>query len=908
MIFMTDYCVISHTHWDREWYQTQEEFRMRLIDLFDHLLEILDKNPKYIFHMDAQTIVFEDYWEVRPEMKEKCCRYIREGRIQTGPWYVQNDFFLTSGEATVRNLLLGMKQADEMGGCAMTGYAPDQFGLISQLPQILRGFGLDHCLFGRGYMGIGKTQDGTITGIKKPSEFLWKSPDGSEVLAICMTHWYNNAQRFSADIDKAYRLTQTIQESFEGVATTPYLLLMNGVDHLEPQGDLLSILADVQSKLPEDENIYQTSMEHYVELIREATSGTKMHTEVGELMQGLDQNLLKDTASSRAYLKIWNSELQNLLENQLEPLYTLLELAGMKGVYPSGHMDYLWKMLIRNHAHDSICGCSTDAVHRHMEDRFGQIQEMGRELFRRGMKQLATHVRDGFHEDDYQIVVFNGLEHARTEMIDVTVDIIASDNPKGIRIISPNGKEVPFLIQEHYTLGKSVFSAINLPGNVETERYVIRMLAEDVPAFGYTVYRVEINQETTQYSLKNPIGTLTEQNYCLENDFLKATILPSGRIELLHKESEHCYSDILSVQDVADIGNAYVFKPLEGDVPVDIADSSPQIILEESDAFVGRVRMHYDIALPKCYDAINQRRSDEKIIMPLDVIVSLKKGAEALEVRFEVENRVKDHRLRVLVRTGLHSDMATVTTPYDVISRNKWDIDKRICNETEHTSGMVVIKEDDNGVAVLNRGIYGYEHLQGEQGTLAFTVVRATGTISAGVESDDDAWRIPENQCLRKMHCEIAIMPQVKGGLVAEAVFASKAFQNPLVAQCEPVNTRKFLGGRTAVQDTSIAELFYQDIPYADVELTLNGLDMTLDGEGIQVTAFKKAFDREGYILRFYNTKETETDVKLRLGKISVSKVWKTNLRETIREELPILERDVCLQVKGKEIVTLYMK
>lgn len=108
---MRHYCVISHTHWDREWYQTQEQMRLRLVDLMDNLLDILDREPEYVFHLDAQTIMLEDYWDVRPEMKEKCCDYIRAGRMLVGPWYVQNDFLLTSGEATVRNLHIGMAQA-----------------------------------------------------------------------------------------------------------------------------------------------------------------------------------------------------------------------------------------------------------------------------------------------------------------------------------------------------------------------------------------------------------------------------------------------------------------------------------------------------------------------------------------------------------------------------------------------------------------------------------------------------------------------------------------------------------------------------------------------------------------------------------------------------------------------------
>lgn len=905
---MRHYCVISHTHWDREWYQTQEEFRMRLIDLFDHLLELLDANPDYIFHMDAQTIVFEDYWEVRPEMKEKCCRYIKEGRILAGPWYVQNDFFLTSGEATVRNLLLGMQQAEEMGGCAKTGYTPDQFGLISQLPQIFQGFDLDHCVFGRGYAKVEEQGDGTVSVKNKPSEFIWKSPDGSEVLGIHMSWWYNNAQRFSADIDCAHRLVRNVKDSFEGVATTPYLLLMNGVDHLEPQEDLLPILKEVQRRLPEDEQIYQTSMEHYVELVRGAKPKEEMPVEVGELMQGKDDNLLKDTASSRVYLKIMNSEFQNMLEHRLEPLYTLMELSGMGGIYPSGHLDYLWKMLIRNHAHDSICGCSTDAVHSHMEDRFKAIAEMGNELQRRGMKQLAAHVREGFDEKDYQIVVFNGLEHARTEVVDVTVDIVASDYPTGIRIVSLDGHEIPFIVKEHYTFGKSVFSAINLPGTIETRRYEIRMLAENVPAFGYLVYRVQTGDKTTQHENERQIVYTKDHTYYLENDCLKATIMSSGRVDLLYKETDCCYENILTVQDVADLGNTYVFVPLQGDVPVDIADLTPEISIEKSDMFSGKIRLHYKVTLPAYYDSVNGKRSDAKVTMPLDILIGLKEGANSLDVRFELDNRVKDHRMSAFIRTGIDSDVAVATSPYDIILRNKWDIDTRVCNETEHTSGMVAITDGQEGIAVLNRGIYAYEHIQREQGTLTFPIVRATGVISAGVQSDDDAWRTPENQCLRKVYCEISVMPQSGSELAEQAAFAAKAFQNPLMVQCEPVDTRKFLGGRPAVQDTSIAELFYQDIPYGDVQLGCIGFGMELKGQGLQVTAFKKSFDRTGYILRFFNPKEEAVDAVWNFDTLQIHKIWKTNLKETKREELVIANNSVSMSVKAKEIVTLFMQ
>ncbi len=889
---MKHYCVISHTHWDREWYQTQEEFRMRLIDLIDHLLAILDKEPDYIFHMDAQTIVFEDYWEIKPEMKEKCCKYISEGRILVGPWYVQNDFFLTSGEATVRNLLLGMKQAEEMGGCAKTGYTPDQFGLISQLPQILRGFNLDHCVFGRGYSAA----QGEKT---KPSEFIWKSPDGTEVLAICMSRWYNNAQRFSADINRAYRLTKCIEESFEGVATTSYLLLMNGVDHLEPQPDLLPILEEVQQRLPEDEKIYQTTMEHYAELVRSAKSKEEMHTQIGELMEGGDT--LRDTVSSRVYLKRLNSELQNLLENRLEPLYTLLELTGMEGVYPAGHLDYLWKMLIRNHAHDSICGCSTDAVHRHMEDRFVAMGEMANELQRRGMKQLALHVTEGLRDNDYQIVIFNGLEQPRTEVVDVTLDMMAEDCPSGLRITTSDGYEVPYKILNIQSVEKSVFPALNLPGIVSTQRYEIRLLAKDIPAFGYQVLRVQ-TEENIKFGADNESVVFQEgDDYCLENQHLQVKIKPAGEIDILHKASNHQYTNVLTIQDVADIGNVYNFVPLEGDEPIDIAGLKPEITVEETDAFMGRICMHYEVSLPAYYDAEKGKRSDETVTMPLNIYLQLKAEQKYLTLSFQLDNRAKDHRMRALIRSGLNSDMTKALVPYDLVTRNKWDIDTSVCTETEHTSGSVTIAQGDVAMSVLGRGVYGFENLQKEQGTLAFTLVRANGEIS-------NSWMVPENQCLRELECELALLPQQGECPAEEAIFEAKAFQNPLMTQCEPVDSHKFMGGRAAVQDTTIAELFYPELEYANVQLQREGCAFFLEGQGLQVTAFKKAYNRKGYILRFFNAKEESVEAVLHLGKLPIAKVWKTNLKETARETLVISDNTARVQVKEKEIVTLLIE
>ena len=143
--------VIFTTHWDREWYLTFERFRYRLVQCIDRALGIFDKDPRYhSFMLDGQTIVLEDYLEVKPYMKEVLEKRVREGKLIVGPLYVQPDEWLVSGEGLIRNLLLGIRIAKSFGRVMKVGYLPDTFGHTIQLPQILRGFDIDTFVFSRG--------------------------------------------------------------------------------------------------------------------------------------------------------------------------------------------------------------------------------------------------------------------------------------------------------------------------------------------------------------------------------------------------------------------------------------------------------------------------------------------------------------------------------------------------------------------------------------------------------------------------------------------------------------------------------------------------------------------------------------------------------------------------------------
>lgn len=167
------------------------------------MIELLEQIVNFeFFHLDAQTLILKDYLEIRPENEQRLRDLIAQGRSMIGPWFVQGDEVLVSGESNVRNLLYGEKLCKRFGAESMkVGYLPDQFGHIGQMPQILKGFGIESFVFGRGFDSHKRLL----------SEFVWEGSDGSRVLAVNMPYWYNNAQRFPDKLDEALRMIKMIK-------------------------------------------------------------------------------------------------------------------------------------------------------------------------------------------------------------------------------------------------------------------------------------------------------------------------------------------------------------------------------------------------------------------------------------------------------------------------------------------------------------------------------------------------------------------------------------------------------------------------------------------------------------------------------------------------------------------------
>lgn len=890
------YCVISHTHWDREWYKPFEQFRMQLADLINNLLGILEKYPEYIFHLDAQTIVLEDYLEIYPEKREELSKWIKQGNILVGPWYLQNDFYLTSGEATVRNLIEGHRIAESFGACADAGYAPDQFGNISQLPQILNDFGIDNFIFGRGFECYHKDETGKIVTEQLPSEFIWQGADGTQALAIHMKYWYNNAQRFSEDPKIAKKLIEVVECSFEGVAMTPYLLLMNGVDHLEAQENLLPIL----EKLNQDKingTVRQIKMTDYVANVRNYIQEHQvpMMTHYGELRMGGDGQLLQGTLSSRSYLKRLNVLAQNRLDNCLEPLYSMLETAGCTGSYPKNYLHYLWKKLMQNHPHDSICGCSRDEIHAHMEDHYQAIREVTDELLRRGMILAAQHNAAAVsYPEEYSLVAVNTLGVPQNGMIEAELIFPAEDKVDGFAIYDSEGKEVEFSLISREKGPMDVFSPINLPGIIEVERCRVYLSVPETAPFsiqGYSVRKCE----------KRPVAmALTESAQpILENDFLRVEVTPDGSITVQDKENGRRLTDCIYLEDTGDRGDSYLFRPAP-EAPLDTRGVQPEITVLEKNAYLQRCKLSWNWSIPASFDFDRHCRGTEMVEMPISLTLTLKKGDRTLEIAYDVTNTARDHRVRLVVAADICSNQFQADIPFDIITHEDGFHHPNTISLVHPNTSFAAMEQEGRGIAVFTEGNHECEKI--DESRLAFTLFRSTGVINRNGDdsvTSGDQWYCPANQCLRRMEGRMGVY--LFAGKTADAKLPHMAsrFRNPLLVTFMPCDRRKFSGGRTAVQDSALEELFYRPDPYADVAMQSNQSAVQVSGEHIQITALKKAEDGKGLVLRFFQYGDADETVTVTAN----GNIYRSSMSE---KQAELLGKDeITLTVGTKKIVTL---
>jgi 2-O-(6-phospho-alpha-D-mannosyl)-D-glycerate hydrolase len=908
--------VVTHTHWDREWYLPYHRFRVRLMDIVLEVLERLENDDDFEhFLMDGQAIILEDYLAVHPEDRLRVRALVAKGALSIGPWYVLPDEFLVSGEATVRNLLIGHRVCAPLGGAQKAGYLPDTFGHIAQMPQILRRAGIDSFIYTRG--NGDELED-------LGHEYIWEGPDGSEVLAInqyggyCCAGALGHEELWHAHTRRdlvADRAVEKVREMFEGMSRLgngDIVLMNNGCDHLPPQREFGPILEALRKAFPET-TFAHTDLAAYLAAVREA--GFVKNRYRGELLGGRYHLILSGVWSARMPLKQRNDEAQQLLAGLTEPAAAYAHfLLGRR--YPQELIDGAWKLLLENHPHDSICGCSTDEVHREMDARFDGVIQTGEQLAADTLEFVTPSFgRRAEHDRDTIVTAFNPLPVSRTEVVERTVVL----QPFGYEVdelglFDGAGNAVPYEVvekqyverfwgidyraaltrdeqRERFDVYRERFGSRILRGEDRRDDsdcfLTIRFEARDLPALGHANYALRESAGATLVPERS--GNVTLNGETIENDLVAVTLHPDGTFDLTDKATETSYPGLGRLEDTEDVGDEYDYSPSAETKTVRSSGASGRVEVIEAGALRAALRATFTWSLPARVAEDRRTRSDDLVDCDVETTVRLTAGSPLVEVNLTFVNRAEDHRLRVEFPTPMRASRVFSDGQFLV---HKRPIDPPVgVHWTQPPPGTVpqqdftLLKDGGLGFAVLNRGLPEIQASRDkdERTTLSLTLLRCVGWLSR----DDFETRrcsnagptlyTPDAQCPGKHRFSFAVLPFTGRWLDVGVKATTERYRNPVVTK-QGIAESSIPGGRGLFEKRS---------------------------RRTSITAIKKHEERDTLIVRLYNLDSEPVEETLAFG-LDVKAAWRVDLLEYRLETLsPTLDEEIVVTLKPHEIATV---
>lgn len=946
--------VISHTHWDREWYLSHENFRLLLVDLIDHLIEIMEGDPGYrFFHLDGQTIVLEDYLEIRPAMRERLQKLITDGRVLIGPWYLQNDEYLTDGESTVRNLLIGHRMCREYGVAPMrVGYVPDQFGNIAQLPQILRGFNIETAVYGRGSEGPGK----------RP-EYTWRGSDGSEVFAVHLFQWYNNAQRLPVEPERAVAMCREIIEAQSARAQTRHLCLMNGVDHLEAQENLASVLKSTNAAA-EGFELTHSTLPVYLEAVRADLPNPPVFE--GEMREGDEGAVLSGTASARIHLKLSNFHCQQTLRRWVEPFAVLARVCGSPYAAEDA-LDYAWKLLIQNHPHDSICGCSIDEVHFQMEARFRRVQDVINDQLRRSFRYLAAASAGEASGHHSLLTLFNANPWPETMAAEVLVDLLEGESDlEKFRLLDAEGNPVSFSVVARENIVVRVLNPKRLPKQLPLMRHRILVEAKDVPALGYRTLSLHpparrskadaaalfarsaeqtIRMTGSWEDESTPAASaeqkapapatykkrrvkrnprykgqqIVEAGVTLKNEHLTATFRANGSFDLSLPDGR-VYGGLHVLEDSGDRGNEYIYMKPQNDTERTTEFLDAELEVLENGPLRQAVRVTWKWNLPPEVDDRTESRPGKPVPYIVESTFLLARGQRWIELRTRLRNNVKDHRLRVLFPSGLHADHCYADAPFDIVKR-AYETGVPGRNNTHPMESTVTVTDRAQGLAVFSAGMPEYEVLKSNS-TICLTLLRCVDLLGdmppTGYEKEQIVNDFtPEAQCLREYEFRYAVYPYRGDVQSGQVKHQCERFLHPLRSIQLPADKAAWAGVRPGAPkffDYFEDEASELAVPEVGLPAEMSFLQCDNPSFVLSTVKFPEHRDRIGAtriggdtaeaVVRFFNPGGKNETARVQVG-APLHSARRLALSEDVMDNLPADDGTIEIALDRKQVGTV---
>ncbi len=849
--------LVPHTHWDREWYQPFQTFRMRLVDLIDLLLERMAGDERLRFTLDGQAATVDDYLEVRPEAEPLLRRLIAEERLAIGPWQILLDEFLVSGETIVRNLEFGWARSEELGGTMPAGYLPDMFGHIAQMPQILRRAGIGQAVVWRGVPS-------SIT----QHVFDWTAPDGSTVETEYLVGGYGNgAYLFDVPGRLAAKLAEYCRLNAEAYGTDS-LLAMYGTDHAVPSAKL----ADLVDAVNASDSTVEVRMETLAAYL--ATRSVPSHRQqwTGELRSGARANMLMNVVSARVDLKAAAARAERVLERYAEPLAAI-----HGGPWPARLLELAWRRMVDNSAHDSICGCSHDAVVGQVLGRYAEAEQIGNGIVERAMARIAERVGGG------RIAVVNPSPVDRSDVVEIEIARPAEWTTLVLRVGDATiatqevGNAQPILrrdrvraadIAEYFRRrrhGRELFgrliNGITLrPAAAPDELPRVVVLVHDVPeppeldveelldgvqravagdpealweivvatpdrrrivaripapALGFTAVEPADGGDAPG---DVPANAVSAGERGLDNGLVALEVAADGLVRIAGDGS--VIEDAGRIVDGGDFGDSYNYGPPAQDTLVETPDVVGLAVVERG-PIRGAVEVVRSYRWPGGVEPDGSVRTASTVETVVTTRYELRAGEPFVRVNVAFENRSRDHRVRFHVPLPAPVDGSSAEGQFAVVERG-------LTAEGGHgevplptfpAHGWVSVE----GLSVLLDQVTEYEVVDGRE--LALTLLRSFGMISrnANPYREDPAGpelAVPNAQLIGDRTFRFALYPHAGTWSAADTIAVAQQYLDPFLTA---------RGSGTAPDGTP---------PAIDDRPPLDGL--RVDGQGIVVSAIRR--------------------------------------------------------------------
>jgi alpha-mannosidase len=730
--------VVPHTHWDREWYAPFEVYRARLLQVVDSLLDTLETDNSFgAFLLDGQVAAVDDYLAERPHARDRLEHLIRSGRISLGPWYALPDEFCVSGETLIRNLQMGMTRSAELGANPAVGYLPDMFGHIAQMPQILRLSGFEHAVVWR---GVPSAVDRTA--------FTWSSPDGSAVRAEYLPVGYANGASLPPDPESLLRRLVAHERELSPFLGPGWpILLMNGRDHGHAQPEIPALLEAANSL----QELFRFELTDLPSYLRDAPRhGLSSWT--GELRSGARSNLLMGVLSTRVNLKIAASVAERDLERIAEPLCALWLPPDR---WPGDVLDQAWLQMVRNSAHDSICGCSVDSVARAVEQRYDSASALASVATADAleMASLAFALPGP--------VVVNPCPSERTGLVELVLAgpiarleaaQVLESVPAGIEERLARGADLGRVLGELAADGwlpaEGSATAASVTGGQAGEDFRIELVydpaappnpsvaASMAEAYAFAgaaraepmtvvvrrqeAHRMLIPVRVPGYGWR-AAPSLTEQGTVLPVVTPRETVLSNGlvEVEVDARTGSFRIGDLHGLNrlvDEADLGDTYNFAP----GPSGRAAELLAVTVEQLEAGPARART----AVTRRYGQTGSGLSDATI--QVRSVIEVHAGDPLVRIESTIDNDASDHRLRAIFPLPVPTDVTEAECAFSLTRRGPAEGGPHEAGLATYPSRRFVRA---GGLTLVHEGLLEHE-LVDEGSALAITLMRCTGVLS----------------------------------------------------------------------------------------------------------------------------------------------------------------------------------